>query len=71
MAKPTPAAAVPAAPPIPAEDDLVRIADGTHSGPHSVLGQHPFDGDRVVVRAFRPLAQTVTAVIADLSLIHI
>ena len=65
MAKPTPAAAVPAAPPIPAEDDLVRIADGTHSGPHSVLGQHPFDGDRVVVRAVRPLAQTVTAVTAD------
>jgi 1,4-alpha-glucan branching enzyme len=56
-------------PPIPTPDGAVlqRIADGTHSGPHSVLGQHPVQGasdDLVVIRALRPLAREVVAVLA-------
>jgi 1,4-alpha-glucan branching enzyme len=55
-------------PPVP-EADLVRIAHGVHSGPHSVLGNHPLSGEgesaTVVIRAFRPLAETVAAILAD------
>jgi 1,4-alpha-glucan branching enzyme len=60
---PTPADATPVAP-VPTDDVLGRIADGTHSGPHSVLGQHPIDGtEAVVIRALRPLAREVVAVL--------
>ncbi len=53
----------------PGDDELARIAAGTHSGPHSVLGQHPLapaaeDGTGpVAIRALRPLAETVTALL--------
>ena len=43
---------------------LAQLAEGTHSGPHSVLGQHPVDGtDAVVIRVLRPLAREVVAVL--------
>jgi 1,4-alpha-glucan branching enzyme len=45
--------------------DLIRsIASGTHPRPHDWLGQRQ-DGDRFVIRALRPLAASVTAVLAD------
>ena len=40
------------------------IVSGSHPRPHETLGQHAVDGG-FVVRAVRPLAQTVTAVQAD------
>src|SRR3712207_3450202 len=51
------------------EEELARVAEGLHSGPHSILGQHPIavDGvaDQVVaIRALRPLAEKVTAVLS-------
>ena len=51
------------------EEILRRIAAGTHSGPHSVLGQHPLDAPKVtdpvvVIRTLRPAAEKVTAVLA-------
>jgi 1,4-alpha-glucan branching enzyme len=57
----------PTLPEIPHEA-LVAIASGLHTGPHSVLGQHPVhqeggSDDLVVVRAFRPLARQVVAVL--------
>ncbi len=57
----------PALPDIP-EEALVAVAAGLHTGPHSVLGQHPVHpeggtGDLVVVRAFRPLASRVVAIL--------
>jgi len=38
--------------------DLDQLTDGRHADPHSVLGAHPHNGG-VVVRAFRPAAQSV------------
>lgn len=53
----------PAAPHVsPAEID--RVTGGAHHDPHSLLGAHPCPGG-VVVRALRPLAETVTVVIPD------
>ena len=53
----------PAAPHVsPAEID--RITGGSHHDPHSVLGAHPCPGG-VVIRALRPLAETVTVVVPD------
>src|SRR3954454_13710777 len=52
----------------PSDDMLARIADGSHSGPHSVLGQHPAGlpgSDAGVIRALRPLAKEVVAVLDD------
>jgi 1,4-alpha-glucan branching enzyme len=43
--------------------ELDRIVAGTHHDPHSVLGAHP-GPDGVVIRALRPLAATVTVVLA-------
>ena len=53
----------------PAPDDSLRaaidaIVAGTSHDPHAVLGAHP-GPDGVVVRALRPLAQTVTVVLPD------
>ncbi len=39
-----------------------RLADGTHADPHAVLGVHP-GRTRTTIRAFRPHAETVAAVI--------
>ncbi|HEY2602281.1 MAG TPA: 1,4-alpha-glucan branching protein GlgB, partial [Thermoleophilaceae bacterium] len=45
-----------------ASADLEAIVRREHSNPHSVLGAHPDDGG-VVVRAFRPAAAAVTALV--------
>ncbi|MGE5134942.1 MAG: 1,4-alpha-glucan branching protein GlgB [Gemmatimonadota bacterium] len=42
--------------------EIDRIVGGAHHDPHSVLGAHP-GPDGVVIRALRPLAETVTVVI--------
>jgi 1,4-alpha-glucan branching enzyme len=57
----------PTLPEIP-DEALAAVASGVHTGPHSVLGQHPVHqegggDDLVVVRAFRPLAKHVVAVL--------
>src|SRR5256885_13240955 len=44
--------------------EIERIAAGQHHDPHSVLGAHP-GPDGVIIRAFRPLATSVTAVLDD------
>ncbi|KAB1647927.1 1,4-alpha-glucan branching protein GlgB [Pseudoclavibacter endophyticus] len=54
----------------PSDDELLAVAEGRHSGPHSVLGQHPRTspgGGRsgTVIRARRPLADAVTAVLSS------
>ncbi|WP_317232880.1 1,4-alpha-glucan branching protein GlgB [Clavibacter capsici] len=62
-----------------ADHDLRAVAEGVHSGPHSVLGQHPvaIDGvsdDLVVVRALRPLAEGVSVILstgARVALAHV
>ncbi|WP_158207861.1 1,4-alpha-glucan branching protein GlgB [Clavibacter michiganensis] len=62
-----------------ADDDLRAVAEGVHSGPHSVLGQHPVaidgvDDDLVVVRALRPLAEAVSVILstgARVALAHV
>ncbi|PPF46135.1 1,4-alpha-glucan branching enzyme [Pseudoclavibacter sp. AY1F1] len=55
--------AAPAAIGIP-DGELRAVADGTHSGPHSILGQHLQEGERTIIRARRPLAERVTAILA-------
>jgi 1,4-alpha-glucan branching enzyme len=52
-----------------ADHDLRAVAEGVHSGPHAILGQHPvaIDGvgdDLVVVRALRPLADGVSVILS-------
>ena len=57
---------------VPATDDVTlpsmaeidQIVAGTHHDPHSVLGAHPVSGG-IAVRALRPLATSVTVVLAD------
>src|SRR5579864_1542654 len=44
--------------------EIERVVAGQHHDPHSVLGAHP-GPDGVVIRALRPLAKTVTAVLDD------
>ncbi len=45
-------------------DEIGRIVAGVHHDPHSVLGAHPGPGG-VIIRALRPLAASVTAVLPD------
>ena len=45
--------------------EIERIVAGQHHDPHSVLGAHPVPGEGVTIRALRPLATTVTAVLPD------
>jgi 1,4-alpha-glucan branching enzyme len=47
-----------------AGEELHRLVSGTHHDPHSVLGPHP-SGDAVTIRALRPWATSVTAVVGD------
>ncbi len=54
--------------PVIDDETLARIAAGEHSGPHSVLGHHevtvePIAKPVVVIRALRPLAESVAAVL--------
>ena len=44
--------------------EIERIVAGQHHDPHSVLGAHP-GPDGVIIRALRPLAKSVTAVLDD------
>lgn len=45
-------------------DHVRALAEGRHPQPHSALGQHPYESG-FVVRAVRPLAETVTVIRAD------
>jgi len=45
-------------------EELDRLVSGGHHDPHSILGVHP-GPDGVVVRALRPLAATLTLLLAD------
>src|SRR3954463_108562 len=42
--------------------DLNRLLAGVHHNPHSVLGAHEY-GDHTVIRAYRPHASEVVAVV--------
>ena len=44
--------------------EIDQLVAGHHHDPHSILGAHP-GPDGVVVRAFRPLARSVTVVLDD------
>ena len=44
--------------------DLARLVAGTHHNPHSILGAHEY-GDHTVIRAFRPHAVEVVAIVGD------
>jgi 1,4-alpha-glucan branching enzyme len=46
------------------DQDLHRVATGSHPLPHDVLGAHVHDG-AVTVRALRPLAESVTVLTPD------
>lgn len=46
----------------PSDTDLGRLIAGEHHDPHSILGAHEY-GDHTVIRALRPHAETVTALI--------
>src|SRR5881392_2266716 len=48
----------------PSLGEIERIVAGQHHNPHSVLGAHPGPGG-VIIRALRPLATSVTAVLDD------
>jgi len=48
----------------PSLGEIERIVAGQHHDPHSVLGAHPGPGG-VIIRALRPLATSVTAVLDD------
>jgi len=44
--------------------EIEQLVRGEHGQPHAILGPHP-DGGGVTIRSFKPLAKTVTAVLAD------
>ncbi len=44
--------------------DLARLVAGAHHNPHSILGAHEY-GDHTVIRAFRPHAVEVAAIVGD------
>ncbi len=46
----------------PDPSDLHRLISGTHHNPHAVLGAHEY-GEHTVIRAFRPHANAVTALV--------
>jgi 1,4-alpha-glucan branching enzyme len=56
--------AAPAARPVSSDGEIARIVQGTHHDPHHVLGAHIVDG-RVVLRAYRPAARAITALLDD------
>jgi 1,4-alpha-glucan branching enzyme len=45
-------------------DEIEQLVRGEHGQPHAILGPHP-DGDAVTFRIYKPLAQSVTAVVHD------
>src|SRR3954449_9988274 len=44
--------------------DLNRLVAGTHHNPHSILGAHEY-GDHTVIRAYRPHAVEVFALVGE------
>ncbi|MDX6215855.1 MAG: 1,4-alpha-glucan branching enzyme, partial [Frankiales bacterium] len=48
----------------PSREDLERLAGGAHHDPHGILGMHA-SGKRSVIRALRPGADVVVAVLDD------
>ena len=46
----------------PDPTDLARLLAGAHHNPHAILGAHEY-GDRTVIRAFRPHAAEVVALV--------
>ena len=48
----------------PTDAVIDAVANGFYHAPHAVLGPHQ-DGDGWLIRARRPLAKTVTAVLPD------
>jgi len=44
--------------------EIDRVVAGMHHDPHSILGAHPVSGG-IAIRALRPLATSVTVVLAD------
>ncbi|MEI7716296.1 MAG: alpha-amylase family glycosyl hydrolase, partial [Mycobacterium sp.] len=48
----------------PDASDLALLLAGTHYNPHAILGAHEY-GDRTVIRAFRPHAVAVTALVGE------
>ena len=62
-----PVSTTPPATPSPAPVDLAdldRLVSGGHGDPHGILGLHPHDGG-LTLRALRPHAREVVAVLAD------
>src|SRR5436190_17497022 len=45
--------------------EIVRLVAGHQHDPHAILGAHQHPGGHVTIRALRPLATSVTAVLAD------
>jgi 1,4-alpha-glucan branching enzyme len=48
----------------PEPGDLARLIAGEHHNPHGILGAHEY-GDHTVIRAFRPHAAEVVALVGD------
>jgi len=48
----------------PDASDLALLLAGTHYNPHAILGAHEY-GERTVIRAFRPHAVAVTALVGE------
>ena len=48
----------------PEPRDLARLLAGEHHNPHSVLGAHEY-GDHTIIRAFRPHATEVVALVGE------
>jgi 1,4-alpha-glucan branching enzyme len=48
----------------PEPGDLARLVAGEHHNPHGILGAHEY-GDHTVIRAYRPHAADVTALVGD------
>lgn len=48
----------------PDPGELARLVAGVHHDPHSILGAHEYD-DHTVLRALRPHAEKVVAIVGD------
>src|SRR6201986_755593 len=48
----------------PEPRDLARLVAGKHHNPHGILGAHEY-GDHTIIRAFRPHATDVVALVGE------
>ena len=48
----------------PDPGEVARLVGGTHHSPHSILGAHEYD-DHTVIRALKPHAEAVVALVGD------